>query len=219
MSRDYSYLRGAMVRRLEEQGIRDRRVLEAIGAVPRHLFVREHLRGQAYTDRALPIAAGQTISQPWVVARMTELLAVAPDHSVLEVGTGSGYQTALLAHLARRVYSLEIQGVLARSAIRRLASLRLDNVKIQAFDGTVGWNEAAPFDRILVTAGAPAPPPPLLAQLAAGGRLVLPEGGRQRQQLVAYRRLRQGLQRTVAEEVGFVPLVGRHGWSASGEAK
>jgi protein-L-isoaspartate(D-aspartate) O-methyltransferase len=208
-----------MVRRLEDQGIRDRRVLEAIGAVPRHLFVREHLRGQAYTDRALPISAGQTISQPWVVARMTELLAVGEDHSVLEVGTGSGYQTALLAHLARRVYSLEILGELARGAIRRLASLRLDNVKIQTFDGTVGWNEAAPFDRILVTAGAPAPPPPLLAQLTAGGRLVLPEGERHRQQLVAYRRLRRGFQRTVAEEVSFVPLLGRHGWSASGEAR
>ncbi|MGH9465649.1 MAG: protein-L-isoaspartate O-methyltransferase family protein, partial [Thermoanaerobaculia bacterium] len=120
-----------MVRRLEGQGIRDRRVLDAMVAVPRHLFVREHLRGQAYTDRALPITAGQTISQPWVVARMTELLAVAPEHSVLEVGTGSGYQTALLAQLARRVYSLEIVGPLARRAIRRLALLGLDNVKVQ----------------------------------------------------------------------------------------
>ncbi len=217
MSRDFAYLRQEMVRRLEEQGIGDRRVLLAMAEVPRHLFVREHLRGQAYTDRALPIAGGQTISQPWVVARMTELLAIDKEHSVLEVGTGSGYQTALLARLARRVYSLEILGELTRAAIRRLASLRLDNVKIQSFDGTGGWTEAAPFDGILVTAGAPGPPPPLLAQLASGGRLVLPEGERHRQRLVTYRRLRRGFQRSVGEEVRFVPLLGRHGWSAAGE--
>ncbi len=214
-SNDYAFLRTTMVRRLADQGIRDGRVLAAMGEIPRHLFVREHLRGQAYTDRALPLAAGQTISQPWVVARMTELLELAPEHSVLEVGTGSGYQTALLARLARRVYSLEIVGALARAAIRRLAGLGLDNAKVQAFDGGVGWSEAAPFDRILVTAGAPAPPPPLLAQLAAGGRLVLPEGGPQRQRLVVYRRLARGLGRESAEAVRFVPLRGRHGWSAA----
>lgn len=183
--------------------------------IPRHLFVREHLRGQAYADRALPVAAGQTISQPWVVARMTEMLAVAAEHSVLEVGTGSGYQTALLGKLARRVYSLEIIAELAREAIRRLAGLRLDNVKVQTFDGSVGWREAAPFDRILVAAGAPAPPTPLLEQLAPGGRLILPEGDRKCQRLVSYRRLRQGFQRKVGEEVTFVPLLGRHGWSES----
>ncbi len=207
-----------MVRRLEAQGIRDRRVLAAMAEVPRHLFVREHLRGQAYTDRALPITAGQTISQPWVVARMTELLDLASEHSVLEIGSGSGYQTALLARLGRRVYSLEIVGELARQAIRRLASLKLDNVKVQTFDGTVGWNEAAPFDRILVTAGAPSPPPPLLAQLAAGGRLVLPEGDPRRQQLVVYRRLRRGFQRRVEQDVSFVPLLGRYGWTPAGKA-
>lgn len=216
MSRDFAFQRREMVRRLAAQGIDDPRVLEAMGVVPRHLFVREPLRGEAYTDRALPIAAGQTISQPWVVARMTELLAVSPEHTVLEVGTGSGYQTALLARLARRVFSLEIVPELARAAARRLAALRLDNVKVQAFDGTVGWNDAAPFDRILVTAGAPAPPAPLLEQLAAGGRLVLPEGDRGHQQLVVYSRDARRVRRAAGEGVRFVPLLGRHGWEGEG---
>src|SRR5688572_23357136 len=161
---------------LAARGIRDERVLDAMRRVPRHLFVRDHLRGQAHGDHALPIGGAQTISQPYVVARMSELLGVEPQHSVLEIGTGSGYQTAILALLARRVYSLERIPELAHQAIRRMRELQLLNIKIQAFDGTVGWTEVAPFDRILVTAGAPKVPEPLLAQLAAGGKLLVPEG-------------------------------------------
>jgi protein-L-isoaspartate(D-aspartate) O-methyltransferase len=210
---DYSYPRQRMVQNLATRGIRDPRVLEAMRQVPRHLFVREHLRGQAYRDYALPLSAGQTISQPFVVARMTELLAVEAGHKVLEIGTGSGYQTAVLAKLARWVFSLERVGELARSAIGRMRELGIANVKIQTFDGTVGWSEMAPYDRILVTAAAPVAPPPLLEQLAPGGRLLVPEGPRESQQLVLYTKDRFGaLLRQGADSVAFVPLVGRHGW-------
>jgi protein-L-isoaspartate(D-aspartate) O-methyltransferase len=211
-------LRERMVRELvEARGVRDPRVLSAMRQVPRHLFVRDHLRTQAYGDHALPIGAAQTISQPYVVARMTELLEVEPSHSVLEIGTGSGYQTAILAVLARRVYSLERVPELAHQAIQRIRDLALLNVKIQAFDGTVGWSEAAPFDRILIAAGAPQAPEPLLAQLAVGGKLLVPEGGEQRQRLVLYSRSARGLRRKEGEYVSFVPLVGRHGWRGGKE--
>ncbi len=202
-----------MVRKLAERGIRDPRVLEAMAEVRRELFVGEHLRSQASGDFALPIGGGQTISQPWAVARMTELLRVGKSHSVLEVGTGSGYQTAVLARLAQWVYSLENVAELARQAIGRLRELGVDNVKIQSFDGSVGWSDRAPFDRILVTAGAPQAPPPLLEQLSIGGRMVVPEGDREGQQLVVYRKLRQGVRREPGEAVSFVPLTGRHGWA------
>ncbi len=215
MSRPYRYQREKMVRDLEAKGIRDRRVLDAMLDLPRHEFVKSHMKNRAYGDFALPIGSAQTISQPWVVARMTELLALEPEHSVLEIGTGSGYQTALLARLARRVYSLERVPELARGAIRRIRDLGLENVKIQIFDGTVGWSEVGPFDRILVTAAAPAVPPPLLEQLAPGGLLVVPEGGRDLQWLVTYRRLKRGVRRSEGEAVAFVPLVGRHGWGAA----
>jgi protein-L-isoaspartate(D-aspartate) O-methyltransferase len=215
---DYAVLRERMVRELvQARGIADQRVLDAMRKVPRHLFVRDHLRSQAYGDHALPIGAAQTISQPYVVARMTELLELKPMHSVLEIGTGSGYQTALLALLARRVYSLERIAELAQAAIPRMRQMGLDNVKIQVFDGTVGWSEWAPYDRILVAAGAPKAPEPLLEQLAAGGSLLIPEGERQSQRLVLYRKSARGeLRRKEGEEVTFVPLVGRHGWKAGG---
>ena len=180
--------------------------------VPRHLFVREHLRRKAYGDHALPIEAGQTISQPYVVARMTELLRVEPHHKVLEIGTGSGYQTAILARLARWVYSLERLPELAKTAIGRMRELGIDNVKIVIFDGSMGWSEAAPFDRILVTAGAPAVPEALLGQLGEGGRLLIPEGDRQAQRLVLYEKSARGVVREAGEAVAFVPLVGRFGW-------
>jgi protein-L-isoaspartate(D-aspartate) O-methyltransferase len=214
--RDTGYLRERMVREhIAARGVADERVLQAMREVPRHEFVPEHLRTQAYGDHALPIAGGQTISQPYVVARMTELLAVGPEHSVLEIGTGTGYQTAVLARLARVVYSLERVPELAREAIARMRELGCDNVKIQVFDGTVGWSEVAPFDRILVTAGAPAPPQPLLDQLAPGGRMVIPEGDRQAQRLMVYEKDAAGRVRASAHEpVAFVPLVGRHGWDA-----
>ncbi len=209
----YEYRRQLMVRQqIAERGVRDPRVLEVMREVPRHLFVREHLRTQAYSDHALPIEGGQTISQPYVVARMTEMLDLSPEHSVLEIGTGSGYQTLILARLARRVYSLERVPELARRAIERLRPFRLDNVKIQAFDGTVGWSDVGPFDRILVTAGAPEAPPPLLDQLVDGGKLVIPEGPRSSQFLARYEKTADGVRKELGEAVAFVPLIGRYGW-------
>ena len=213
---DFAVQRERMVRDLiAARGIKDERVLNTLRKIPRHLFVKDHLRPQAYGDHALPIGtnSGQTISQPYIVARMTEMLEVGPEHSVLEIGTGSGYQTAILANLARRVYSLERIPDLAQAAIPRMRQLGLDNVKIQIFDGTVGWSEWAPYDRILVTAGAPKVPEPLLGQLAPGGALLVPEGPRHLQRLVLYRKSPRGeIRRREGEEVAFVPLLGRHGW-------
>lgn len=208
------YQRRRMVETLARTyGILDEGVLGAMGDVPRHLFVREHMRNQAYGDHALPSEAAQTISQPFVVARMTELLDLSKGHSVLEIGTGTGYQTAILAQLAGRVFSLERIGTLARQAISRIRELGLQNVKIQTFDGTVGWSDAGPFDRILVTAGAPSVPEPLLEQLVVGGILVVPEGDLEHQRLVRYQKLRGGgHRRQEGEQVQFVPLVGRFGW-------
>lgn len=211
---EFAWRRERMVQDLRRSGIRDERVLVAMERVPRHPFVPRHLATRAYGDHALPIGNEQTISQPWVVARMTELLETQPEHTVLEIGTGSGYQAAILSHLVRRVFSLERVGELATAAIRRLRDLGIDNVKVQPFDGTLGWGEIAPIERILITAGAPEPPAPLLDQLAPGGVLVIPEGDRQRQVLTVYRRRRRGgLARQEAEAVTFVPLVGRHGWT------
>ena len=214
MSDQYAGVRERMIRELiAARGVKDERVLAALRKVPRHLFVKDHLRTQAYGDHALPIGSSQTISQPYIVARMTELLEVGPEHSVLEIGTGSGYQTAILALLARRVYSLERVAELAREAIPRMRQLGLDNVKIQVFDGTVGWSEWAPYDRILVTAGAPKVPEPLLDQLAPGGTLLIPEGQLNLQKLVIYRKSPRGeIRRKEGEDVAFVPLLGRHGW-------
>ena len=192
------------------RGISDARVLAAMRKVPRDRFVDAEKAEQAYEDRPLPIGRGQTISQPYIVARMSELLEVGPEHSVLEIGTGSGYQTAVLA---RRVYSLERVPELAQAAIPRMRQLGFDNVKIQVFDGTVGWSEWAPYDRILVTAGAPKVPEPLLGQLAPGGTLLIPEGQLNLQKLVLYRKSPRGeIRRKEGEDVAFVPLLGRHGW-------
>lgn len=214
----YRFPRERMVAKLVKQyGLRDQRVLAALERVPRHLFVPEHLVNDAYSDRALPIGWEQTISQPYIVARMTAELDVRDEDSVLEIGTGSGYQTAILATLARRVYSIERVGQLAREAIGRIKALQLPDVKIdvkiQVFDGTVGWSSAAPFDRILVAAAAPRVPDALVEQLAPEGRLVIPEGDRHEQRLIGYRKHRNGVvTREVGEPVRFVPLIGRHGW-------
>jgi protein-L-isoaspartate(D-aspartate) O-methyltransferase len=216
---DYAVQRERMVRDLiAGRGVQDERVLAAMRKVPRHLFVKDHMKSRAYGDHALPIGASQTISQPYIVARMSELLELRPSHTVLEIGTGSGYQTAILGLLAKRVYSLERVPELAHQAIQRMREMGLDNVKIQVFDGTVGWSEVAPFDRILVTAGAPKVPEPLLGQLAPGGALLLPEGTRSLQRLVLYRKSAKGeLRRREGEEVAFVPLLGRHGWKEGKE--
>jgi protein-L-isoaspartate(D-aspartate) O-methyltransferase len=194
------------------RGIRDPRVLEALRAVPRHLFVPDGLRGEAYEDRPLPIGEGQTISQPYMVAIMTAALAARDTDLVLEVGTGSGYQTAILAHLARQVISIERHAPLAAAAGAVLRSLNITNVRVIVGDGTEGYADASPFDRILVTAGAPAVPPALEAQLADGGRLVIPVGPPRHQVLTLVDRHGTDFVRQEGEGCVFVPLIGRHGW-------
>lgn len=206
--------REMVLRFVEPRGVDDPRVLAALREIPRHLFVPEPVRGKAYGDHSLPIGHGQTISQPSVVGIMTQRLAVAPEHKVLEIGTGSGYQTAVLGRLARSVYSLERIVELARAASALLSSLGFQNVSIKAFDGTYGYGAAAPYDRILVTAGADEVPATLLAQLAIGGRLVAPVGPPERQRLRVIRRRKTDYASEEAEEVVFVPLLGRFGRAA-----
>lgn len=215
MGPDYSRRRAALVEHLRREGIRDERVLAAIGSVPRERFVPPELAEEAYDDRALPIDWGQTISQPFVVARMTELLATRPEHRVLEIGTGSGYQTAILGRLVLEVISIERHAELADAARRRLEELGFTNVRIVAGDGTGGYVEGAPYDRILVTAATPSLPEPLVEQCATGGRIVAPVGGRDLQQLIVYVR-QDGLQPHAVEAVKFVPLIGKHGFREDG---
>ncbi len=197
---------------LKARGIRDQRVLRAMEAVPRHLFVRPEDQEWAYADGPLPIGYGQTISQPYIVARMTELLGLKGDEKVLEIGTGSGYQAAILAHLAREVHTVERIPELVEMARQRLAKLGLTNVHVHHGDGTLGWPEAAPYDAILVTAAAPKVPEPLLEQLAEGGRLVAPVGSRGLQYLERWTREGQTFHRERFEPVAFVPLIGSYGW-------
>jgi protein-L-isoaspartate(D-aspartate) O-methyltransferase len=205
-------LRREMVDRyVQSRGVHDERVLEAMRRVPRERFVPEALRAKAFGDHSLPIGHGQTISQPGVVGLMTQRLAVEPGHKVLEIGTGSGYQTAILSRLARTVYSLERIDELARAASALLRSLGCHNVSVKAFDGTYGYPTAAPYDRILVTAGAGEVPEPLLRQLAIGGRLVVPVGPPQRQRIRVIRRRKTDYAQEDGEEVVFVPLIGRFG--------
>ncbi|HXV35559.1 MAG TPA: protein-L-isoaspartate(D-aspartate) O-methyltransferase [Myxococcota bacterium] len=202
--------------RLRARGIRDERVLEAIGLVPRHRLIPEPLQGQAYRDVALPIGAGQTISAPSTVAAMTQALELAGSEHVLEVGTGSGYQAAILSRLAARVVSIERIPSLAARARTSLDELRVSNVVIHLGDGSAGRPADAPFDAILVTAGGPEVPEPLLAQLAPGGRLVGPFGARDAQRLLRVRRDARG--RFSREDLGrcrFVELLGTHGWAAA----
>lgn len=209
-------LRREMVARyIESRGVDDPRVLEVLRRVPRHRFVPEPLRSKAYGDHSLPIGYGQTISRPYVVGLMTQRLALDPGHKVLEIGTGSGYQTAVLSFLARSVYSLERIDELARGAATVLRSVGCNNVSVKAFDGTYGYPPAAPYDRILVTAGTDEVPEPLLAQLAVGGRLVVPIGPPHRQRLRVIRRRKDHFGQEDGEEVVFVPLLGRFGRALS----
>jgi protein-L-isoaspartate(D-aspartate) O-methyltransferase len=211
---EYRIPRERMVERLRDQyRIRDSNVLEAMRQVPRHFFVPEALRGRAYGDHALPIDANQTISQPFIVARMTELLELDKKSRVLEIGAGSGYQTAVLAQLAAQVYAIERIGELAREAQARIRDLGIYNATVKAFDGTLGWSAHGPYDGILVAAGGPKVPEPLIAQMKIGGRLVIPVGETRESQ-----RLMRVIKTEAVpkiEEHGpcqFVPLIGQHGW-------
>lgn len=198
---------------LVARGIKDARVLAAMAELPRHLFVEEAMAGRAYSDSPLPIGEGQTISQPYIVALMSELLQVGPGMKVLEIGTGSGYQAAVLAKLGADVHTVERIPRLCASARERLLSLGLFNVHVKQDDGTLGWPSAAPFDRIMVTAGGPEIPQPLVDQLCDGGKLIMPVGPAKRSQsLVLVEKTAAGVQQTNVCPVAFVDLVGRHGW-------
>jgi protein-L-isoaspartate(D-aspartate) O-methyltransferase len=218
MNDGFDYRRQQMVEALRHSGVRDARVLAAMAEVPRHLFVPPSYRNQAYSDDvSINIGAGQTISQPRVVALMTEAARVAPEHRVLEIGTGSGYQAAVLARLARFVFTVERLPSLARTAKALLDRLEVGNVSVKVMDGTLGWRAQAPFDAILVTAAAPEPPPPLIDQLSDGGRLVVPVGGRDNQVLWVAVRRGERTHVTELESACFVPLIGRHGWAEEKE--
>jgi len=200
------------VETLRGKGINDLAVLKAIAEVPRHLFVPVGVRHRAYEDSPLPIAQGQTISQPYVQATYLQALALKGDEKVLEVGTGSGYQTALLAKLAAMVFSIERHGPLAQEAKAALDQVGITNVSIMVGDGTLGWRPYAPYDAILVAAASPDIPEPLLEQLAEGGRLVIPTGGRQTQQLMMVERRGNEYTHSKLADVRFVPLVGELGY-------
>ncbi|QOJ13392.1 MAG: protein-L-isoaspartate(D-aspartate) O-methyltransferase [Planctomycetia bacterium] len=205
--------RAEMVRsQLAARGIRDARVLAAMGEIPRERFVLPELIDAAYDDCALAIDCNQTISQPYIVAAMTELLRPLPTHRVLEVGAGSGYQTAVLARLVSHVYAIEWHAPLVEQAARRLTELNVQNVTFRCGDGTLGWPDQAPFDGILVAAGGPVVPDALRDQLAPGGRLVIPVGPLQDQALVVITRTECGFETQEAMKCRFVKLVGENGW-------
>jgi protein-L-isoaspartate(D-aspartate) O-methyltransferase len=210
----FELVRSAMIDRLRAHyKIADERVLDVMSHLPRHLFVPEALQSQAYKDNAVPIAGGQTISQPYIVARMTELLELTGDEKVLEIGAGTGYQTAVLASLTRKVFAIERLRNHADEAGRRLKSLGFYNVTLKAGDGTTGWEAYMPYDVILVAAGGPAIPAPLVKQLKTGGRLVIPVGAEPRSQRLI--RVTKTAASHKTEDLGpcaFVPLIGEHGW-------
>jgi protein-L-isoaspartate(D-aspartate) O-methyltransferase len=194
---------------IKGRGVRDRKVLDVMLKVPRHLFVDDYLRNRAYADHPLPIGEGQTISQPYVVALMTEAIRLKPTDRVLEIGTGSGYQAAVLAELAKEVYTIEIRNSLADSAAERLKGLGYKNVSVKYADGYFGWLEHAPFDAIIITASANHIPPPLIKQLREGGRLILPLGSTVYYQTLTLATKRKGeLDVEQLSAVAFVPMVG-----------
>jgi protein-L-isoaspartate(D-aspartate) O-methyltransferase len=197
------------------RGVKDVRLLKVMETIPRHLFVEEAMMDQAYNDNPLPIGEKQTISQPYIVALMTEALALTGKEKVLEIGTGSGYQTAILAQLADRICTIERVASLAGRARKILDYLNAFNVAVRVGDGTYGWKEEAPFDAILVTAGAPRVPSILVEQLNVGGRLVIPVGSRSTQALLKVTRLSESIHDVKKEDLGgcrFVDLIGEHGW-------
>ena len=212
---ELTHVRERMVEdQIRSRGVKDARVLEAMATIPRHVFVPSENRHLAYADAPLPIGHRQTISQPFIVALMTELLCLDGDETVLEVGTGSGYQAAILGQLAKRVYSLERIPELAEHARGILFTLKVDNVEVVVADGSQGLPERAPFEAIMVTAAAPKVPVPLKEQLADGGRLVLPVGEQAGQILECWERKGDDFRRDRVAPVAFVPLVGEHGWDS-----
>jgi protein-L-isoaspartate(D-aspartate) O-methyltransferase len=213
---DYAEQRRQMVReQIRERGIAAPRVLNAMLAVERHLFVPEEFLSAAYADQPLPIGEGQTISQPFMVAAMTAALELTGRERVLEIGTGSGYQAAVLSLLAREVHTVERSAALAEQAQRRLLDMGYTNVQVHTGDGSLGWAEAAPYAAIVVTAAAPGVPAPLVEQLEEGGRLAIPVGDPHQQELRLLRRTAEGITSQVLHYCRFVPLVGRHGWGDS----
>lgn len=212
----FEELRDFMVRtQLIPRGIKDKRVLRAMRKVPRHLFVDESIQYKAYEDMALQVGEGQTISQPYMVAIMTELLALKGNEKVLEIGTGSGYQAAVLAELAKEVYTIERFEVLAQRAREIFRSLGYVNIYDKVGDGTLGWPEEAPFDRIMITAGTPRIPDLLIQQLSQGGIIVAPVGERFSQQLLKVKESEGRLSEEYHTPCVFVPLVGRYGWDGN----
>lgn len=209
----YKKLRDWMVEnQIVERGIKDKRVIEAMKKVPRDLFVPEEIRDDAYDDRALPIGYGQTISQPYIVALMTELLELKGDEKVLEIGTGSGYQAAVLAEIVREVHTIERIPELAEDARKRFDKLGYRNIKVYVKDGTEGLPEEAPFDRIIITAATPEVPEPLITQLKEGGILVAPVGERYSQYMLKAEKKEGRLYKHYLIPVAFVPLIGKYGW-------
>lgn len=211
----FNELREFMVNtQLIPRGIKDERVLKVMRKVPRHLFVDEAMQYKAYDDMALPIYGGQTISQPYMVAIMTELLELKGNEKVLEVGTGSGYQAAILAGLSRDVYTIDRIPVLVEKAEEKFRILGYKNIHTRVGDGTLGWPEEAPFDRIIITAGTPEIPDPLLKQLSEDGIIVAPVGDRLSQQLIKVKKSKGKLLEERHTPCVFVPLIGRYGWDS-----
>jgi protein-L-isoaspartate(D-aspartate) O-methyltransferase len=204
--------RRRLVEALQERGVRDLAVLHAFDQTPRHLFVPTGMRHRAYEDSALPIGNGQTISQPSTHAKYLELLSLTGQERVLEIGTGSGYQTVLLSHLASQVFSIERVGTLVTQARDAIRAAGASNVSLLSGDGTLGWREYAPYDAILVTAGSPDVPSPLSEQLADGGRLLIPIGEREEQILTLFTKRGEELERRDIGAARFVPLIGKYGW-------
>jgi len=210
---NYEKERGRMVdEQLVSRGVKDERVLATMRKIPRHEFLPEAIRGMAYSDSALPLGEGQTMSQPYMVALMTELLGLKGPERVLEIGTGSGYQAAVLAELCEKVYTVERIKTLADKTRVQLDRLGYKRVAIKIYDGTYGWKEMAPFDAIIVTAGSPDIPAPLVEQLKEGGRMVIPVGDRYGQQLITVVRTAEGMVTSRSIPCVFVPLIGNHGW-------
>ena len=213
INHDYRLAREKMVKtQILSRGISDPRVLEAMGKIHRHLFVEEALIGEAYNDHPLPVGYKQTISQPYIVALMTEALELTGKEKTLEIGTGSGYQTAILAELSRTVYTIERIEPLLKKSRMLLESLGYTNIFFKVVDGTLGWEEFAPYDAIIVTAGAPSMPQPLLDQVAEGGRLVIPIGNRHGQDLIKVTRAKNAFKEDNLGACRFVDLIGAYGW-------